>query len=529
MSGPGRESGIEGDARAHLEREFLPDFLPRQRWFAGKARPLDSVRIADVSLDAGLPGGLTIALVEARFRDGGADLYFLPLATRQKAPTDPPDFHDALADPMACLALLDGIGAGREVPMERGTIRAVRTEAFEAARGPDEALQPVRLGSAEQSNSTVFFGDRLILKVFRRLEPGLNPDFEIGRFLTEQAHFDRIPPTAGAIEYVRQGEPPATVAILQRLVLNQGSGWEHALDGLGRYYEDVANRSDMPPEFGPVSLLDLAATEPPATVVERLGAALQDAATLGRRTAELHLALASDDHDPDFAPLPMTAEDLEALAGDIREQVERTLSTLRDTYERLPEAVKPEAHRVLDGSLGLLDPLGTLSALPAGSTRIRVHGDYHLGQVLRVDQDYVILDFEGEPARPLAKRRARQSPIKDVVGMLRSFDYAAHAGLFAASEGRPSAERERLAPWARDWQSWTSACFLRAYLDTAGGAAFLPRDRVALDQLLRAFTLDKAMYELLYELNNRPDWVRIPLQGIISLIEPERGIGAAEN
>ncbi len=154
---------------------------------------------------------------------------------------------------------------------------------------------------------------------------------------------------------------------------------------------------------------------------------------------------------------------------------------------------------------------------------IRVHGDYHLGQVLRVDDDYVILDFEGEPAKPLAKRREKQSPLKDVVGMLRSFDYAAHAGLFAATEGQRPAERDRLVPWARTWQSWTSARFLRAYLDTAGPASFLPRDRADLDRLLRAFTLDKAMYELLYELNNRPDWVRIPLRGVVSLIEQGRG------
>lgn len=536
----GRYGWLEAGTRSRLEREVLPDFLRRQRWFAGKARALDGVSLADVAPAERIDPRLAFALVEARFGDGGSDLYFLPLAVSTGgaaariageprwlvAELDGPEgravLHDATADPGLCSALLDAIGRPAEVRSGRGAIKALKTDAYGSARGPEGALAPVRVGGAEQSNTTVLFGDRLILKLFRRLEPGINPDFEIGRFLTERARFDRVPQTAGALEYHRPGVPPATLAILQRLVPNQGSGWEHALAGLARFYAELDDRADAPPSPGSASPLDLADLEPPPALATRAADALADAEILGRRTAEMHRALACDADDPDFAPRPMTPDDLHALASDIRGQVEATRAALGRAVDRLPPATADEARLVLGGSPGLLRRLERLEDRGLDSTVIRVHGDYHLGQVLRADGDYYLLDFEGEPAKPLARRREKQSPIKDVVGMLRSFDYAAHAGMFEAAGDRPD-RVDRLAAWARAWQTWASARFLRAYLRTAGGASFLPRDRAALAGLLDAYTLDKAMYELLYELNNRPDWVRIPLRGVVALIEPGRG------
>jgi trehalose synthase-fused probable maltokinase len=530
-------------ARARLEREALPEFLRRQRWFAGKARTLDAARILDLSAEGAMQGDRAIALVEAAFRDGGTDRYFLPMAVAwgdeaDRLRADPrwpivdvetPDgrrglLHDAMASDEVCLALLDAIGEGREVRTERGTVRGVATGAFGALRRPepgtrpaDEDAGPILRGSAEQSNSAILFGDRLILKLFRRPEPGTNPDFEIGRFLTERARFDRVPETAGALEYARPGEEPTTLAILQGLVRNQGSGWEHALGELRGYYARVLPLPS-PPEAGARPILELAASEPPAEVAGALGPALGDAAILGRRTAEMHRALASDPADPAFAPRPLTREDMATLADDARRQVEAALAALRETLDRLPDPAKPDARRALDGSGRFLDALAALADLDPGSTATRVHGDYHLGQTLRQDGDYILLDFEGEPARPLARRKEKVSPIKDVVGMLRSYDYAAHAGLFDAARGDPSA-LDRLAPWARAWATWAAAAFLRSYLDAASGASFVPRDRDALAALLRAYTLEKALYELLYELNNRPDWVRIPLRGVAALLD----------
>ena len=307
------------------------------------------------------------------------------------------------------------------------------------------------------------------------------------------------------------------------LVPNQGSGWDHALQELKAYFEKVESQQ-APPDLEafrrpPTPRTRGSRDHRPTRPVEAIGRYLVDAATLGRRTAELHLALASDPTDPAFAPEPIRSVDLEHLAAEIRQQVEKSLDALRSTFEKLPEAIRGQASLVIDQAPGSLKRLETLPGLKLDATKIRVHGDYHLGQVLRTDDDFVILDFEGEPARPLRDRVQKVSPMKDVVGMIRSFDYAAFAALFSFAGDRGD-RFDRLAPWAKSWRTWVSSTFLNAYLEMAKGASFLPRDPSHLARLLDAFLLDKALYELHYELNNRPDWVRIPLQGIAALLDP---------
>ncbi|HEU5116241.1 MAG TPA: putative maltokinase [Isosphaeraceae bacterium] len=524
-----------GSSRDQLERDILPDFLRRQRWFAGKARKLETVRLARTTPPGALPGSLVFSVVEAAFADGGRDRYLLPLSVssgadanrlagdprwcvaRLEAPDGPALLHDALADPAACQAVLSWLSSTREVQAGDALIRGVTTDAFSTVRGPTTTPLPVKVSSAEQSNSAVIFGDRLILKLFRRLEPGLNPDFEIGRYLTEQTAFDRIPQTAGAIELVEPGQQPTTLAILQGLVPNQGTGWEHALNQLNDYYARARSAADPAPEDDRAPLV--LANEPiPASATSTLGPAIRDAETLGRRTAELHLALGSETPNSAFQPQPYSKDQYASLAHDVREQVERSLQTLQENLDRLSGVTLDEALRVLDHSGNLLAQLDELTHRSPQVDAIRVHGDYHLGQVLRVQDDYVLLDFEGEPARPLAKRLEKQLPIKDVVGMLRSFDYAAYAGLFAATQGDPEAASS-LAPWARAWRLWTSVAFLKAYLDKARDARFLPQRDEDLHLLLSVFTIDKSLYELLYEMNNRPDWVRIPLQGVLAILD----------
>jgi len=268
------------------------------------------------------------------------------------------------------------------------------------------------------------------------------------------------------------------------------------------------------------SLLELSASAPPPGALEAIGAYLHAAGTLGRRTAEMHLALA-DANDPDFAPEPFAPADAARLRESIREQGRKALATLRDNWEKLPEEVAPSARRLLDEGPGVLERLNQESPVHPDADKIRCHGDYHLGQVLRVENDFVILDFEGEPTRTVEERRAKQSPLKDVAGMVRSYHYAAYAGLFAFTQNDPDVFG-RLEPWAELWFQWVSAAFLREYRAAAEGAAFLPSDPAP---LLDAFMLDKAFYELNYELNNRPDWVRIPLRGILALLDEGRVAG----
>jgi maltose alpha-D-glucosyltransferase/alpha-amylase len=248
-----------------------------------------------------------------------------------------------------------------------------------------------------------------------------------------------------------------------------------------------------------------------------VGAYLENASKLGRRTAELHLALSGGGADPAFAPEPLEPGDRRALAQRMMDDSAQTLDSIEPRLPKLPGDIAAQAAELLSLRDRVAQTFGAVAGTAAPVSRIRVHGDYHLGQVLWAENDYFLIDFEGEPARSLAERRAKQLALKDIAGMLRSFGYAAYAGLSAHSTTRPG-DATRLEPWAHAWQAWTSAAFLRTYLDIAGAATFLPSTAQETERLLDAFVLDKALYELRYELNNRPDWVRIPLWSILRFL-----------
>jgi len=287
---------------------------------------------------------------------------------------------------------------------------------------------------------------------------------------------------------------------------------------LSQYYEQCASAAW--PEGGSAAaaagLMDLAAQEPSQLVRDHVGIALDSSAMLGKRTALLHLALASSTEDPAFTPESLTANDVQSLLGGIRKEAVRVLDLLKDSLAGLPDELIDLAGLVLGRRSQILDSFGLAAKDGTLGQRIRIHGDYHLGQVLQVKADYVILDFEGEPARPIAERRGKFSPMKDVAGMVRSLGYAAYSGLIAYTARRPE-DWNSLEPWARLWERSMGAEFLRAYRNTAQNAPFLPSSEEGFRKLLAVFLLDKALYELSYELNNRPAWVRVPLMGILSL------------
>ncbi|HTU89802.1 MAG TPA: putative maltokinase [Gemmataceae bacterium] len=532
----GWETVVEGTARAELERAILPDYLRAQRWFGGKGRRIEALRFVDWG---GLPGAenrVFAVLLEVRFADDQSDLYFLPLGVsggesaarmmqsqqagpiaRLIGPGGEAVLHDALADDDTCLSLVEAIGAKRDFATKHGQIRAIPTAAFAPLAGGDVHSLPVERGPAKSSNSLIFYGRRLMLKLFRRLECGINPEFEMGRFLTEGRLFQRIPCVAGAIEHRRSGAELITLAILQSFVVNQSDGWQHALDHLGRYYESVSSSDAAVPDRR--SLLELTKSDPPRVAVEAIGGCLRAAGVLGRRTAEMHHALSAGSNNPAFASEPFTPRDADALRAGIRMRGESALAALRNNLDQLPGDVASSARQLLDKAPDMLRQREHGSPFRADAAKIRCHGDYHLGQVLRVEDDYVIIDFEGEPMRTVAERRAKQSPLKDLAGMLRSYHMAAYAGLFAFTQNQPE-NFDRLRPKAELWYQWVSAAFLRDYLSRANGAAFVPADTTAFAKLLEAFMLEKMFYELHYELNNRPDWVRIPLHHILTLVSP---------
>jgi len=284
----------------------------------------------------------------------------------------------------------------------------------------------------------------------------------------------------------------------------------------------VRGRPPIPVESATTTLLGRAGLTPSEEVRDAVGGYLESAALLGRRTAEMHVALASDHQDPAFTPEPIESADLAAMGDEMLAHGRSALTALEGRVNELSGTVGEWARLILANRERLFERFTGLASLKFAASRIRVHGDYHLGQVLWSEGDFVIFDFEGEPARPLAARRAKQSPLKDVAGMLRSFSYAAYAGLFMATVHHPD-DFERLEPWARLWEFWCSAAFLRTYLEVAKGASFLPAGRTELEALLETFALDKALYESLYELNNRPDWLRIPLWGMLPLVAAPDG------
>ncbi len=383
-----------------------------------------------------------------------------------------------------------------------------------------------RTGSAEQSNTSILFGNQLILKLFRHLESGENPDVEIGRFLTEVAHFKRMPPFLGELSVTPAHGEKTTVALLQGFVANQGDGWEWFLARLQEFFAEVTQKSAPPAVARPSFLVERPEI---ATEMQAGQALLQDAALLGRRTSEMHLALSTPSDQPGFVPEPLTAEDLGQAAARIEAQIRTNLEALKRSLPGLDDATSDAAGLLLSRRLSLVARARTLGTLPAGGQRIRIHGDFHLGQTLRTKGrgkggenggDFVLLDFEGEPARSLVERKRKHSPLKDVAGMMRSFSYAAYAGLerFAASHAEAgNAYDGGLEDWARAWQDAAASEFLFAYRAAiAENPALLPPAETA-QALLEAYLLEKALYELVYELNNRPGWLRTPITGILNL------------
>jgi maltokinase len=435
---------------ARLDRETI-DWLARQRWFAAKTR-----RIVEAVVDDRIPiERAEVCLVRIVLDDGSADRYVIALARDA-------GLVDAFDDAGFCRGLLRLMGEAREARGQRGALRGHRSHAFPARLAADGAVR--RLGG-EQSNTSVVFDGAVIVKHFRRLTKGENPELEMTRFLTEHTAFSNTPRLAGALEYVESDATTSTLAVAQELVADGRDGWQWLLARLAA------------------------------------GDATLDAIRqLGRRTGELHLALATPTSDPAFGAEPIGRGDVAAWAAAVERQVMAARAAVpgRD----LPE-VPAAAAAALAGLLG--------------AVKIRHHGDFHLGQTLclRDGEDFMLIDFEGEPLRSLAERRRKHTPLRDVAGMLRSFAYAAAT---AARDGRS----------AGDWESHARAVFVEAYRATAGGAAFVPTSPAAFARVVATLELEKAAYEIVYEANNRPDWLEIPVRGFVSATASlARSAGAA--
>ena len=413
--------------------------------------------------------------------------------------------HDAIWDASFRERLFCVIAQRQNLEGNSGELLGVPGSALPAA---DKVPSSQVLG-IEQSNSSMLFENKYFLKLYRKLEDGVNPDVEITRFLTERRGFAHVPAFIGAIEYRRGRSEPTVVCLLQSAVANEGDAWELTLDAVGRYYERVLERkADLQIE-----------KTPPGPLLEDLigGIYPQRARVLGMRTGELHLALASDPDDRGFAPEPFNALSQRSVYQNMRASLRRAFALLQKKLPDLSEAFRVEAEEVLAAEQKILAQEQRILDQRSAATKIRIHGDYHLGQALYTGKDFVILDFEGEPARPLSERKLKRSALRDVAGMMRSFQYAAYSALWQPAmrpEDIPFLER-----WADLWYRQMASVFLQSYLKATRGASFIPQREADLQVLLEAYLLDKAVYEVGYELNNRPAWVVIPIRGIKHILQ----------
>jgi maltose alpha-D-glucosyltransferase/alpha-amylase len=426
--------------------------------------------------------------------------------------------YDALSSPRFCAALLDTLARRRRFKGERGELIAFSGKPLRRALGAGSSLDPSPV-RREQSNTSVIYGDRLILKMFRRLQEGTNPEVEVGRFLTERTSFRGVAALAGGLEYRPAMGGPSSLAVLRELVPHEGDAWSYTLDQLKQFYEEALARTREEPVIPEGHVLDLATAEIPATVRNLIGSYLASAELLGRRTGELHTALASDAKDPAFAPEPFDPFHRRALYESVRALADRAFTLLDKTLRTLPEEARAVVEQLAARRESVLGELRHILEHPITAKRIRCHGDFHLGQVLYTGKDFIIIDFEGEPARSIGERRLKRSALRDVAGMMRSFDYAATRA--RRSEHMRPAQMPSLTRWARFWYRWTCVGYLRAYFAATAGTDFLPPSQEERKRLLDFLLLEKALYELGYELDNRPDWIDVPAQGILDML-PEK-------
>lgn len=528
------------DPRSTQLSKVLPGFVATRRWFGSKSRPIRDIAVRDaVPVPYGSDQAF-VTLLTLDYSQGEPETYVLPLTYAsgeragrivEQSPAaviarvrsgggEEGLIYDATYDPAFGRGLPELIGRRRRLRGAHGELVAAPTRQFRGVVGGSGPVDPV-LMRAEQSNSSLRYGNFAILKVFRRVESGPNLDLEMGQALVE-AGFQHTPSIAGSLEY-RTDSERFCVAVLQDYVENEGDAWQFTLDALGPYFERAQAQDERQDQLlaPPKSLLALTQIEVPRDARELIGPYLESARLLARRTAEMHLKLASIDQRDDFAPEAMSSHYQQALFHSLVSHARGTLRLLRQSLDKLLPAARAEAEWLIDHEQEIVDRFRVIRDNRIVAQRIRCHGDFHLGQVLSTGNDFVIIDFEGEPARPLSERWIKRPPLRDVTAMIRSFHYAAYSALTMPAHGttQPPEEYAAREPWARSWYQWVARSYLKLYLSVASEGDFLPKTREELSALIDAFLLEKCLYEITYEINNRPTWTYIPLVGLRQLLE----------
>jgi maltose alpha-D-glucosyltransferase / alpha-amylase len=532
---------ILGEKNKFEMKEILPGYLNAQPWFKGKSRAVKLFTIKE-EFPIKLAGGseARLAFLQVDYVDGDTELYCMPLAfasgpeadaLRQHAPermiaeisgASPVQsgvLYDAFGSPDFCVALMEMVLRARRLKTPQGEIEVTRLPELRRVTG--ESVPKPSGTRYEQSNSSVIFEDKLMLKLFRRLEPGLNPELEVGRFLNNHS-FPHCQALVGSIDYAGRAGERFTLATVQAFIPSAITAWDFTLDALGRYYDRVMTwvaqgQSAAVPLSEPVQLLQ---PDFPAPVAETIGTYLESARLLGVRTAELHKVLASDAVDKAFIPELSTPHHRRAVFQSMRNLAARNLRWLGQRTNTLPPETQPLARRVAELEPVIIQNYRVLCDQRLLAKRLRLHGDCRLGQVLWTGKDFVFIDFEGDVSLPISERRLKHSPMRDVAAMVRSFHYAASVGLdqHVQRGSIPPENMLRFQSWLRYWYLWVSVAYLKAYFQAVADAGIFPNNEEAILAMLRAFLLDRAIYELGRQLKEGGQGLEIPLSGILFLL-----------
>ncbi len=525
-------------SRIKIESQIIPAFLQKQRWFGSKSQKILKISIAETIPVKNRRGSTLMLILRVNYTAATEEYYHLPLSFleieeaktlieenpqavlfRYQSPKREGIVYDAVRDEEFHQSLIQLVARRRVIRVQEGKLKAYPGKYFRSFRQQLNNSNQSQLLNAEQSNSSIvygLYGRKLIFKLFRKLDEGMNPDLEIVRYITEKTDYQNVPAFAGALEYQRKDGSQVTLGILYPFVPSEGNAWEYSQDFLIRYYERVLSKLSQIEKYPalPSSLFEKPEQDIPEIIQELIGGPfLELTYQLGKRTAELHRALALPTQDPNFRPEPFSLLYQRSVHQSIQSLVKRIFLTLRKNSDTCPDEFKDDLKKILTLENTIIDySREILTRKKIKAKKIRIHGDYHLGQVLYTGNDFYIIDFEGEPVRPLGERRLKRSPLKDVAGMLRSFHYAAFSPLI---QQKIAGEYEELEHWAKLWTYYTSKIFLDAYLEHMGPSAIIPEEMADLSRILSLYILEKAVYEIGYEMDHRPDWLGIPLKGIL--------------
>ena len=518
-----------------LETKVLPPYIINRRWFGGKARTIQRMQVVNNIPLPACQQGASLLFIEVSYNEGLPELYQLPVAfasgeQEQELVSSQPGsviakvtmegqegiLYDAVYSEDYRQMLLALIAKRKRLKVEEAELvgygsRIIKSKIKEVGH----PLSSKILG-AEQSNTSIIYENQFFLKIYRKLDRTINPDMEVVQALTDRLNFPNVPKFLGAIEHQEAGRTPMVLVMLQELVPNQGDAWVYMEDSLKRFFERLQTHKDQIGITDTVGTLarPVAFADAPEHMQMQLGgASVERIELLGQRTAEMHLALASMNDSKDFAPEDFSLHYQRSLYSSLTSLVRSNFDSLRKHLPNLPEAVRAEAEEVLQMRSEILERLKKIFSRKIDTMKIRTHGDYHLGQVLFTGRDFIIIDFEGEPARSFSERRLKRSPLRDVAGMIRSFHYAAYNALFQQDSFRKE-DSAYLEAWAEQWYHYASGFYMHTYLSKTMGSGVVPNKEEDFEILMETFLLEKAIYELGYELNNRPDWVLIPIRGI---------------